>query len=635
MCGFAGFVDFHNQTLPRPKRSHLLKAMGQQLARRGPDHEQCFDDETLSFVFRRLAIVDLAGGQQPIWNEAGKIFVAVNGEIYNHWELRSHLREPHTFRTRSDAEIVLHLYEERGPDALNLLNGMFAIALWDTTKQQLFLARDRLGIKPLYYSQVGSQLIFGSELKALLVHPACPNRPNWSDLKTPIPQSSYVQGIHLLPGGHYLLYDRSEALKPISYWSLEQHFVTDRAICSTPDDYVAQYGELFAESVQKRLMSDVPIGIFLSGGVDSSAIAAVASKLNPDLKCFTVIESCTIESGDASAAQQVANHLQLPFYPVLFDHHQLIQQLNFSLSQFEYFIWMMDSPKFDMEWFFKHELHRYAKTVYPELKVMLLGQGADEFAGGYSNPVQSSTTDWQGYLDDLQHNTLSPFFAERNLPESWLPWTVGSAVEGRVALPVSPKPCNGTLFHGEMLRRIMHLQSHNFWHEDRTSSGQGVEARMPFLDHRLVELLASIPPKYQAELLWDKAIIRQVAQQWLPDSFTRRPKVGFFYAATDLSSIHQFMYQLLVQIFPEFCDHYFDVAPPLFAQTRLVELFHQAGIDNETSINVTKKLLSCIAMTIFAALCQTRGQDHDLGYLTAPSPLQLDRTFLLEYDGHN
>ncbi|MBW4578362.1 MAG: asparagine synthase (glutamine-hydrolyzing) [Tildeniella nuda ZEHNDER 1965/U140] len=623
MCGFAGFVNFHHQTLPRPERSHVLNAMGEQLARRGPDDEQCFDDGTLSFVFRRLAIVDLPGGQQPIWNEAGTLFVAVNGEIYNHWELRSHLREPHTFRTRSDAEIVLHLYEERGADALNLLNGMFAIALWDTTKQQLFLARDRLGIKPLYYSQVGSQLIFGSELKALLVHPACPNRPNWWDLKTPIPQSSYVQGIHLLAAGHYLLYDQSEALKPINYWSLEQHFVTDdRAVYASPDDYVAQYGELFADSVQKRLMSDVPMGIFLSGGVDSSAIAAVAAKLNPDLKCFTVIEPCTIAAGDAIAAQQVANHLQLPFHPVLFDHHQLIPQLDFSLAQFEYFVWMMDSPRFDLEWFFKHELHRYAKTVYPELKVMLLGQGADEFAGGYSNPVQSPATDWQGYLNDLQHSTLTPFFAERNVPESWLPW-----LEGRVALPVSPRPLNGTLFHGEMLRRIMHLQSHNLWHEDRTSSSQGIEARVPFLDHRLVELLASIPPQYQAELLWDKAIIRRVAQQCLPEPFARRSKSGFFYAATDLSSIHQLMYQLLVQIFPEFCDHYFDMAPPLFAPTRLVELFHQAGSANETSINVTKKLLNCMAMTIFAALCQKRGQDHFIGYLTTPSLLQMDGSF--------
>lgn len=623
MCGFAGFLQFGGQQAPRSQRALWLQTMGRQLARRGPDDERFWIDDHLSFVFRRLAIVDVAGGQQPIWNESETIFVAINGEIYNHAELRSELREAHDFRTHSDAEVFLHLYEERGVEALQLLNGMFAIALWDTQRQQLLLARDRLGIKPLYYSRIDNQLLFGSELKAIITHPDCPNQPNWRDLKTPVPRSSYVKGVDMLPAGHYLIYDSiRQTANPICYWSIERYFGTNnQGSHFTAHDYVMQYHDLLVDSVRKRLMSDVPVGSFLSGGLDSSTIVAIAAHYSSDLSCFTVIEPCTILTGDALAAQTLAQHLHLPLYPVLFEAQELCQQLNFSLAQFEYFIWMLDAPKFNLEWFFKHELHRYAKTTHPELKVILLGQGADEFAGGYSNSSHRSFPDWQTYLANLVEETLIPFFGERTIPEHWHSW-ISAIVQDSTHVDLDQS------FRLEMLRRTMILQSHNLWHEDRTAASQGVESRVPFLDHRLVELLASIPPHHQVELFWDKMILRQVAESWLPVEFRQRSKVAFFYAADNLSSVEELMRQFLLKIFPEFSHKYLSNTDALFSKSRMDNLFHQATIELESSFTATKKLLNCMAMTIFSHLCQCRFQDPDIEYLNPPSPLIIDSRFI-------
>jgi len=182
VCGIAGFLRFQKQKFDLERRQQILNDMGSAIARRGPDEQTFYDDEMLSFVFRRLSIIDVDGGQQPIWNEDRSIFVAVNGEIYNHRELREPLKANHTFRTESDSEVVLHLYEEYGEACFERLNGMFAIVLWDTKRKKLLLARDPLGVKPLYYTLVDEGLIFASELKALLVHPDCPRELAWNDL---------------------------------------------------------------------------------------------------------------------------------------------------------------------------------------------------------------------------------------------------------------------------------------------------------------------------------------------------------------------------------------------------------------------------------------------------------------------
>ncbi|MFP5274968.1 asparagine synthetase B family protein [Coleofasciculus sp.] len=252
MCGFAGFVDFRNRQ-QLPQYWEYLSQMGQELSLRSPDGEQRVNFSHLWLVYRRLSIIDVAGGVQPIANEDETLFVVVNGEIYNHIELRSHLREKHHFRTNSDAEIILHLYEELGPKALNYLNGMFAIALWDKQRQQLFLARDRLGIKPLYYTLVDSQLIFGSTLASLLVHPKTPWYPQFEDLYNFRATTSYVAGVYRLAGGHYFLFDaETKTVTPQCYWNLADYLFTEPVKDSrTAKDYVQEYRDLFVDSVSK------------------------------------------------------------------------------------------------------------------------------------------------------------------------------------------------------------------------------------------------------------------------------------------------------------------------------------------------------------------------------------------------
>ena len=228
MYKFAGFIDFVTHQYHEKERLQLLTLMGKQLSCRSSDEQQYFDDGQLSLVFRPLSMGITQEQQQLIGNEDQTRFCLLDGRIYNHLELRSQLQSQHQFRTNSDAEIVLHLSEKFGSEALNYLNGMFAIVIWDAQRQELFLARDRLGIKPLYYSQVGSQLLFGSNLKSILVHPDAPNQPQWLDLTVFNPASSYVKGIYRLPGGHYFTYSATEqTMTPQCYWELKNYFVTE------------------------------------------------------------------------------------------------------------------------------------------------------------------------------------------------------------------------------------------------------------------------------------------------------------------------------------------------------------------------------------------------------------------------
>jgi asparagine synthase (glutamine-hydrolysing) len=613
MCGFAGFIDFKNhQKNKEPERLQILKQMGEQLSRRGPDDEQYYDSMNLSFVFRRLSIVDLAEGKQPIWNEDQTVFVAVNGEIYNHIELRSHLREKHHFRTHSDAEIFLHLYEEIGLKALHLLNGMFAIALWDVRKQQLFLARDRLGIKPLYYAQVGSQLIFGSTLNSLLAHPDAPRHPQFQDLTNLSVTTSYVRGVNRLAGGHYLLYDANTTnLTPQCYWNLENYLVTEpNSDSRQPQDYIREYSELFVDSVKKRLMSDVPVGAFLSGGLDSGAIVAVANQFHERLHCFSILADYTRNAGDAQQARQFCERLNLPFHPLFFDSEKLLDQIHFSLETFEYFIWLMDMPKFCLEWLFKHELYRYAKTVCSDLKVMLLGQGADEFAAGYSNPEDSFTTDWQGYIQALTEEEQQISQAQE----------LTSLNDGSYLFDKTLKsyPAGCTAFQKYMLREVYYLQDFNLWHEDRNSMVQSIEARVPFLDHHLVEYLAAIPPQHHAALFWNKTIVREMAGQWLPHDFTYRKKS--FGTSHHLWSLMQ--YRIVQRIFPQFREKYLANCGTLFSEEKILDWFNQANVSSPNGIQVLDKLFNAMAMTVFKNLCLTGKAPIPLDYLYGCSPLK-------------
>lgn len=508
MCGFAGFLNLGRARQDPSRRRAILEAMGQAMERRGPDDERFYDDGFLSLVFRRLAIVDVAGGQQPLFNEDGQTLLVCNGEIYNHDDLRGRLSVRHDFKSHTDCESVLHAYEEWGLEAFQQVFGMFALAVWDRRHQRLTLARDRLGIKPLYVCKLPDGLLFGSELKALLMHPACPRDVDWKcldqDLLGGEPASTYISGVEFLHGGEYLVAEPGKAPVRGRYWQLEDHFGA-APFGLVAERYAEEYQALLETVTAEHLQGEASIGIHLSGGIDSSLLAAVISRQRRDVPCFTVVERASYLAGDVAAARQVTEQLGLPWMPVLFDYRTLLDRLHFDLGYLEQSVWMMGTPRFDLEWLMKEALTHTVRQSYPDIKVLMLGQGADEFAGGYSNRLDRPHKDWADYLAD----EIMPM--SKKTPR----------IEGKVSTrDIGP-------YHEAMRRFAWQLQKHNLWHEDRTSAWHGMEARVPFLDHRLVELLASVPDSLHETLFWDKRIIRQCTRGLFPAYDSERRKVAF------------------------------------------------------------------------------------------------------------
>lgn len=617
MCGFVGMINFSGLPGSTSQRHQVLDGMLSRVAHRGPDEESFHDDGILALGFRRLSIIDVKGGQQPFWNENKQILGVVNGEIYNHQELRAQLETSHSFGSHSDSEVLLHLYEDHGIDMLDKVNGMFASVIWDTQNRRLVLARDRLGIKPLYYTVVGDTLLFASELKALLAHPDCPRELDWQAVKQgkavhrPI-TPSYVVGVYHLPAGHMLVFEPGKQARPFPYWSLQDHFAgSQEKPLHSLEYYIERYGELFEDSVKKRLMSEVPLGIFLSGGIDSTLIAAVAASQKTGLHCFTIAEKTTDMTGDLKQARIVANELGFPLHPVLFNAKTLLDDLNFDLEYLEYLIWCADSPRFNFEWFFKHELHRYAKTNFPDLKVILTGSGADEFAGGYSTSFTRPRNNWQEYL----RKHVEPFWVHFKQLED----------EQRGQLPsgsnLDQERLHRCVYQHMMYMNLASLQFYNLWHEDRTSSSQGIEARVPFLDHRLIELLASVPPVYYEELFWNKRIVRDQLSRLLPNYTVDFPKVPFLDVPCN-DSIQVLKVQILKRTFGEFKKKYAKSAATILPGVQLDRFYSVAVSESHEAKRAIQMLLQIMQIEIFRQICLQGWRTPPS--ISASSPLKED-----------
>lgn len=601
--------------------------MGWQLQRRGPDDEQILSEGPLTVVFRRLAIVDVPGGRQPFRNPQRQTLALVNGEIYNHRDLRRTLEREHALTSHSDCAVVLPLFEELGAEALHRLRGMFALMIWDGAHQRLFLARDRLGIKPLFYAQVGHLLLFASELKALWAHPSCPSTLDFGDfsvVQDPIHAlPSYVKDVRMLPGGHWLSVTEGR-LEPVRrWWSIHSAIEASRDAPPLPvETWAERYADLFDEALERHLMSDVPVGAFLSGGLDSCLVVSRAARTLPGLHCFSALEPTTAAVGDAQRAEALATRLQLPFHPVRFDHRTVLDELRFTLETFEYFVWMAERPHFDIEWFMKHELHRYAKTQVPSLKVMLLGQGADEFAGGYSHMLGTPRSNWATYQDSLDQLSRFLFKQRHHVPEEWM-----RLLSGRAWRP----PEGYTLFQHDLVRRTENLQIHHLWHEDRTSSAQGVEARVPFLDHVLVEFLASLPASIQPEACWDKRILRLAARRWLGPAESEQRKVGFL-LSEDVRTSVQLRRKLCARVFPEFRQAYLAGADSLLDADAMDGLFRRTRLPGAAGAQASAMLLNAMALAVFERLCRTLRREDFVRGMPAPSPLRTDRITVFDQD---
>ncbi|MFB0832701.1 asparagine synthase (glutamine-hydrolyzing) [Brevibacillus laterosporus] len=547
MCGIAGIVNFDEIT-NFDKRS--LEMMSKAISHRGPDDEQFFHDRHVAFVFRRLSIVDLKGGGQPFFSEDKMVCVMVNGEIYNHAILKNMLKDRHVFKSESDCEIIVHLYEEMGLEFLQHLNGMYSIAIYDKRIEKLILAKDRFGIKPLFYHYGDDTFTFSSEIKGLFQYPKCPRIFDWkaalqepwmiagslTNFNQPI---SYFKEIEHLPASSYLVLNiKTRECKTFKYWDISS--IQPRN--ANAEQIIEEYIYLLEDSVKNCLMSDVEVGVFLSGGIDSIIVSTFASKYR-DIPSFSVLSQSTLANGDSKYSYLAARHLCMKNYQVLFSH----DNVNYTSQDWKSLLWLCENPMTGPEQLYKYHLHKFAKSMHPGLKVMLTGQGSDEFNGGYSK-LYSENNQWEEFIASLSMLERRRLLQHSTLLTRWDQVFTLSPFKKDFYYSLTNAEERSNDYLRYVYTKYRDIQMYNCWHEDRTAAGNHIENRVPFLDHRLVELTTSVPIDLYPKLFLDKQILRKGMQKRtsLSQSFINRPKVPFFYGE-GVNSTHKTIMKIILQ----------------------------------------------------------------------------------------
>lgn len=535
MCGINGLYNFSNRRVEAEK----LKAMNQLLFHRGPDEEGYYIDGSFGMSIRRLSIIDLTTGSQPLSNEDGTLWVTLNGEIYNYIELRKELRDKgHVFKTNTDTEVLLHLYEESGRDLLGDLNGIFAFAIWDCRKKELFIARDRMGVKPLFYFHTKENFGFSSELKSLLrVLPFTKEVYSESFLLyllcmyVPEPLS-IVKGISKLEAGHYLLIDRIGNVIKKRYWDLPPQKNKSLFYEEEAKDYLSY---LLKDSVRLQLRSDVPVGIFLSGGIDSSAVTALASEISSNLrKTFSLTyEGHHID--ESPYARKVAEIFDM-------EHHDFFLKSDDVVKNLPEMIWAMDEPFSDSAAISTYLLSKLARQS--GVKVVLSGAGGDEVFAGY----ERYNLQWIALLKKIWR-FHTKFGRLRN--KDWILDYIcaigcGRGLEAffeknRIDLNgfyrsfhditgTYRKTANLSLTHLYSKRYLdmkMYLTGDLLMLLDKMTMGASIEGRVPLLDHRIVEFMFTLPDKFKIAHNRKKYLLKEAMKSVLPSSILNRSKMGF------------------------------------------------------------------------------------------------------------
>jgi asparagine synthase (glutamine-hydrolysing) len=538
MCGIAGFVGLDDEA--------LLHRMINVIHHRGPDDTGFFTDSDVGLANARLSIIDIQGGHQPISNENGTVHVTYNGEIYNYHQLREELQQlGHKFRTQSDTEVIVHGYEQYGERFITKLNGMFAIALWDSLNGKLFLARDRMGIKPLYYTVRDRTILFGSEMKAILQAPI---------QRTVDPQGLYtvlnlsyipgertlLQGIRKLPPSTYLVFEKRSA-RIETYWTIPQVNTT-----LSEDKVLAKLGIILEESIRAQMVADVPIGCFLSGGLDTSALVAYASKASSEhLKTFCMgFGEDTDEFKDAKLIAETFGT----------DHHELTVDSSQALKLYPRMIWHMETPKYNLyPWFVCELVRKY-------VKVCLSGNGGDEMFGGYYTRYRNAFR-----IQELTENPLAGLVRALSSPLQSLPFNLraqnrlrilqilGDKVNEYLVLAgVLPDAFNEKLFRKTSSPSEMRSHYEPFFSDvdlvqglmnaelrtklvddllsvdDTMSMANSLELRVPLIDNRIVDLMATVPWRMKyIQGTHGKLLLRKTINKMLPEESLRKPKWGF------------------------------------------------------------------------------------------------------------
>ncbi len=544
MCGITGIVDYHQR---ESIDTELIHNMTQCLSHRGPDDLGFHRVPGVSFGFSRLAIIDLAGGNQPHFNEDHSIFSVCNGEIYNFRSLRNELENKgHRFRTQCDVEVLVHLYEAYGTDFLHRLNGQFALALYDQKSKILLLARDHVGIAPLFYAQSKNHLLFASEIKSLLVHPDVSRRVNLTGLDQIITFPGLVspttmfRDVSSLKPGHYLLMKQGQ-VQVCEYWDIEYPELSQIPDTQSEKHYVNHLDEKITQAVQHRLQADVPVGFYLSGGMDSSLIASKIHSLSPNEGRHSF--SITFPQSDISERPYqkiMAEQVGSIHHETLFDHEEMIKRLRDV-------IYYTECPLKESYDTCSLALSELVKNT--GLKVILTGEGADELFGGYvgyrldqNREREIDPFDAEAMLENEVRETLwgdENFFYERDyyafrenksaLYSSQLAESMDEFDSTQHPLIDHKKIRNRHPIHKRSyvdfkVRLADHLVAD---HGDRVAYANSVEARYPFLDPTLIDYTASIPPDLMVHQSQEKYLLRQVAKRYLPAAIMSREKFGF------------------------------------------------------------------------------------------------------------
>ncbi|MGW5400111.1 asparagine synthase (glutamine-hydrolyzing) [Streptomyces sp. NPDC003952] len=526
MCGLAAFARLDGQDLG-PEFDGLLNNFAELLHHRGPDEREVLRSGPVGLAFTRLSLVNPQDGTQPLVSDDGNLVLIANGEVYNHKELAAGLPSGVRLKTGSDCEVLLYLYRQHGLDFLRDVRGMFAIVLWDRARGQLVLARDRFGIKPLYYHRTDQRIVLSSEIKGLFADPATPRRFAW-DRALSVPAvaaaprfsaeqtCTWFEGVESVPAASVLRVDlRDGKTVEHRYWELP----TEADESTSAEGFIERYGDLLESSIRDCATADTELGLFLSGGIDSSIVLALARKQVEGLHTFTALSGGTRANGDAEHSSWLAGQWGIPNHQVLFE-----PGLTPTPEQWRRLVWLTESPMVGPEVYYKHELHRFARQVRPELRGMLLGAASDEFNGGYSEGMGD---DWTGFLAGLRGMNRTTHLDRIPGLRYW--WGEGGAFLSDDALNSPGAEQGSDVYASYVMSEYRKVQQYNVWHEDRTAAGSGVEARVPFLDHRIVELTSSIPEHLRPRLLWDKRILRDAVGSRVPRRIAERPKVPFFY----------------------------------------------------------------------------------------------------------
>lgn len=555
MCGIAGY-------LTRTRGMDLagaLRGMAAAIAHRGPDDEGFFETSTadgqyrLGLAHRRLSIIDISTGHQPMGNEDGAVQIVFNGEIYNFKGLRDELlARGHVFSTRSDTETIVHSYEEWGTACVERFNGMFAFAIWDARKQRLFLARDRFGKKPLYFRQTNDTLLFASEVKSLLSYPGVVANVDKAALwdyfayrYVPAPATLF-DGIRKLMPGSWALWETGRLMEQSYYRPPDREVREQGAVSADP---AGEFLKSLDRAVEMRMISDVPFGAFLSGGIDSSTVVGLMSRHSSmPIKTFSVGFAETAFS-ELAYAKAVATHFHT-------DHHELTVSADHIMTHLPELVRFRDAPVAEPS---DIPIFLLAREATRTVKMVLTGEGADEFLGGYPKHVyERYVTPYQRLPCFLRHGVIEPLVralpyqyrriktAVTNLSigngEERLPRWFGSLSNAErlalVAMPDPSLPGQGiaprfdTEAGNSSLRNILYFDQTSWLPDNLLERGDSMtmaaslEARMPFMDYELAAFISRLPDDWRIRGQTSKFLLRQAMKNLLPERVLKRPKIG-------------------------------------------------------------------------------------------------------------